>query len=276
MLLKPPEGRNVMEQVNPSGTATNPGSQQNVDEERKKLDADLQSGKITQAEYFKKMQELTGSMPTATPGSTPQPAPGVTPVTPPQLPPAPGAGQGTVSPVTPITPVTPQQAGPKEEIPPVGQALAVSSDDIEVVECYKCGGLITVTTSQRPVIIACPTCGTKGEVDTEEPEPVPKPEMAPKPTAAKELDEDKTFKFAGEETVSGPQFGASLDADLAKQDAVDKQHSTPTPSPTPTPTPAPTPATTPSVTPSTQPKATPSVTPTTTPAPQVNKDKKTQ
>jgi len=134
------------------------------------------------------------------------------------IPPMPGQAPGG-----PISPVTPQ-AGPHEEVPPIGQALAVSSEDVEVVECYKCGGLITVTTKQRPVIIACPTCGTKGEVDASEPEHVAATPAVPKPTEAKELDEKEVFKLSGEpqpsEKPKAPSFGSTLDEDLKKQESL--------------------------------------------------------
>jgi len=243
-----------MHQGSPSGQATNPDDQNKLDEERKKLDSDLKEGKITQAEYFKKMQELSSGQPNPTPSMggpspTPQPViPGSAGVHPPlpQLPPAgvhPGfAGTGPVQPVTP----GPAGPGPREEVPPIGQALAISSEDVEVVECYKCGGLITITTKQRPVIIACPACGTKGEVDASEPgELEPGPAAAPKPTDAQELDEQKIFKFSKEdEHPKVPQFGSTLDEDLKKQDA-----SAPQPTPQPTSTPQPTPSPQPTVQP---------------------------
>jgi hypothetical protein len=223
----------VMQGANPSGQPANPQQQKNIEEERKKLDEDLKAGKISQAEYFKKMQELQGS-----PGMPPNPMlnppgapmPGMAPTPPglPQLPPASGMPIGQ--------PGIPQQLGPKEEVPPIGQALAVSSEDVEVVECYKCGGLITITTKQRPVIIACPSCGTKGEVDASEPDLAPEEPAAPKPTDAQELDEKKVFKFDHEaEKPKTPVFGTSLDTDLAKEDV--KKPGQPTPSPTPQPQP---------------------------------------
>jgi hypothetical protein len=250
-----------MQQVNPnpSGQAGNPDQNKKA-EEKKKLDEDLKQGKITQAEYFKKMQELgispnppagagSGQMPT----SAPQQAP-------PRLPPV-QPSAGGIKPITPITPLTPQQAGPREEIPPIGQALAVSSEDVEVVECYKCGGLITVTTPQRPVIIACPTCGTKGEVDSGELE-VPEDTVTKAPRASDgiEIDDKKIFKFDGEDgKPKGPQFGATLDDDLKKQETSDKQNSdqqssSPSQVPVRTPTPAPKPANAP--TPAPKPKNT--------------------
>jgi hypothetical protein len=141
----------------------------------------------------------------------------------------------------------------------------VSSEDVEVVECYKCGGLITVTTPQRPVIIACPTCGTKGEVDTEELEgPEDTSAKAPRATDGVEIDDKKIFKFDSEDRKpKGPQFGATLDDDLKKQDSVDKQKAdqpttqAPKPAPTTTPTPKPTNAPTPSPAPTTAPKPAP-------------------
>jgi len=232
-----------MEQASPTGQTGPSDQQKNVDEERKKLDEDLKAGRISQAEYFKKTQELGGGVPgnPGTPvGVAPAQAQAPVPAGAPQLPPIGGMpvpqmpGQ---APVSPISPVTPAQPGPQEEVPPIGQALAVGSEDIEVVECYKCSGLITVTTKQRPVIIACPTCGTKGEVDATEVE-MPKEVAAPKATDGLEYDEKKVFKFAGEEHVkmpSGPTFGSSLDEDLADQEVL----------PRPAPTPAPAPATTP-------------------------------
>ena len=255
-----------MQQSNPSGQAVTP-DQQNIEEERKKLDADLKAGKITQAEYFKKMQDLTGGTQPQSPMTVGNPGM-------PQLPPAGGTpvmpGPGPIAPVSPVTPVSPQQPGPKEEVPPIGQALAVSSEDVEVVECYKCGGLITITTKQRPVIIACPACGTKGEVDAEELEATSEESAAPKPTDAKEIEEDKVFKFASEDHVTGPQFGATLDDDLKKQD--EKLPQTPEPKPAPTPSSAPTtapqptpPASTPSPAPTTAPTPAPSTTPTPSP-----------
>ncbi len=262
-----------MQVVNPSGQVMNPEQQKKLDEERRKLDEDLKNGKISQAEYFLKTQQLSGGQvaPGAgAPGTAPQPFT-PNPVTPglPQLPPATGQ-----APIKPITPVTPQATGPKEEIPPIGQALAVGSEDIEVVECYKCSGLITVTTKQRPVIIACPTCGTKGEVDASEPEPVTPDKTTPKATEGITLDEQKVFQFAGEESKpKGPAFGSSLHDDMAKHDSV----STPTPTTpaptTPTPTaPTPTAPTPTAPTPTTPAPITPTpITPTT---PAVNKDKK--
>ena len=234
-----------MQQVNPnpSAQAGKTGQNMNIEEEKKKLEEDLKQRKITQAEYYKRLQEL-GVSPNPQPqqgaGSTQKPA---------QLPPAqPGPGGiKPVSPITPITPISPQQAGPKEEIPPIGQALAISSEDVEVVECYKCGGLITVTTPQRPVIIACPTCGTKGEVDSEELEtPEDSIHKTPKASEGVEIDDKKIFKFGEEDkTTHGPQFGASLHEDLAKQEKLDsdkklgtKPMSAPTPAKAPTPKPA--------------------------------------
>jgi len=232
MPLKSPKGIMHMQQANPSGQATQPEKQKNVEEERKKLDEDLKLGKISQAEYFKKTQELTGNPSSNPPGNPPMPPQQLpqNPVNPvqPQLPPAPG--HAPVKPVSPISPVTPQLTGQREEVPPIGQALAVGSEDIEVVECYKCGGLITVTTAQRPVIIACPTCGTKGEVDATEPELALEPEHAvPKATEGVEIDDQKIFKFDSEPAKSkGPSFGASLDDDLQKQVVKDKAAQTPT------------------------------------------------
>jgi hypothetical protein len=146
-------------------------------------------------------------------------------------------GPVPVKSVAPVSPISPVQPGPKEEVPPIGQALAVGSEDIEVVECYKCSGLITITTKQRPVIIACPSCGTKGEVDAEELAPAPEEPSAPKPTDAKPLDEGKLFKFAHDDHADmsqpkQPSFGATLDEDLAKQDS--KTPSQPATAPTPT------------------------------------------
>jgi hypothetical protein len=221
----------VMEDSSPSVQSAPPDPKK-IEEERKKLDEDLEKGNITQAEYFKKVQDLTGSAATApTPQQTPQPTQAQAP---PQLPPATSPGIKPINPISPITPVSPQQAGPKEEIPPIGQALAVGSEDVEVVECYKCGGLITVTTPQRPVIIACPNCGTKGEVTAEDLAPVETTTGgAPKASEGVEIDENKIFKFGGEseKQTKGPQFGASLDADLAKQDKTDRKKATPTPQP---------------------------------------------
>jgi hypothetical protein len=243
-----------MAAANPSGQSANPG-QKNIDEERKKLDSDLKAGKISQAEYFKKMQDLTGGAPAnpssgqPQPGMTPQPQanpmmPGQPNPALPQLPPASG--------VSPVSPVTPGAPGPREEVPPIGQALAISSEDVEVVECYKCGGLITITTKQRPVIIACPACGTKGEVDASEPDLEAETSATPKATDGVEVDESKMFKFSGEsEKPAGPSFGASLSDDLKKDDQ--KTGSAPgqaqaqpkTPAPTPSPSPAPVPVKTP-------------------------------
>ena len=229
-----------MQQANPPGQSGAPDQQKKIEEERKKLDSDLKARKITQAQYYKRVQELTGSMPNPNaPGVTPMP-PGVMNIAMPQLPPA---GQAPIKPVSPVTPIIPQ-VGPHEEVPPIGQALAISSEDVEVVECYKCGGLITVTAQQRPVIIACPSCGTKGEVDASELEVAPEQPSVPKPTEAKELDKDKIFKFSGEspaEMPKGPTFGATLDEDLARQEAAKKLATPPTqpaqpPSPAPTPT----------------------------------------
>ena len=215
-----------MQQVNPSGQAGTPGQQKSSAEQRKKLDDDLKAGKISQAEYFKQLQAL-GSGP-ASPASSPSPSP-VSPTTP-QLPPPAGGPAPTpgvapitpispVSPISPVTPVTPQQVGPKEEVPPVGQALAIGSEDVEVVECYKCGGLITITTKERPVIIACPSCGTKGEVDATKPEKIEETSTTPKATEGVTIDEDKIFKFGDDtEKPTGPKFGASLDEHLAQQE----------------------------------------------------------
>lgn len=240
-----------MHQGSPSGQATNPDDQSKNEEERKKLESDLKEGKITQAEYFKKMQELSGGpQPNPTPGmggpsaAPPQPMmPGSAGVHPP-LPQLPPAGAGPVQQVSPVTPTGPAAPGPREEVPPIGQALAISSEEVEVVECYKCGGLITITTKQRPVIIACPACGTKGEVDASEPgELEPGPGAAPKPTDAQEIDEQKLFKFSkDEEGPKVPQFGSTLDEDLQKQDARAPQ---PAPQPTPQPTTQPAPQPTP-------------------------------
>ena len=256
-----------MQEANPSNQVAGP-DQKKIEDERKKLDEDLEKGNITQAEYFKKVQELTGGSPAPTTGA-PTPTPTAQPTTP-QLPPHPvgpvqPSGPGGIkplTPITPITPLTPQQAGPKEEIPPIGQPLAIGAEDVEVVECYKCGGLITVTTPQRPVIIACPTCGTKGEVTAEELEVAGAPGTAavPKPTDAVELEDSKLFKFGGEggkgpvSKPAGPHFGASLDSDLKKQEEDDKAKATPTSTPTPTATPtaSPTPTQAPTPKPQTQ------------------------
>jgi DNA-directed RNA polymerase subunit M/transcription elongation factor TFIIS len=234
-----------MQQVNPSGQPATI-EQQKINEERKKLDDDLKAGKISQAEYFKKKQALEGGMPNPAQGMPGAPVP-IQP-----------AGM-----VTPITPLSPQQAGPKEEVPPVGQPLAIGSEDVEVVECYKCAGLITITTKERPVIIACPSCGTKGEVDASEPEKI-EVSSTPKATDGVTVSEDKIFQFASEpedKQTTGPSFGASLDDDLVKQDQASQPKQTP--------------PTQPQLQPAVQPSA---VTPTTPEQPQTQKptEKKTE
>lgn len=243
MLLKLTKGILVMQENTSSGPSGNP-EQKNIEDEKKKLDEDLKAGTITQAEHFKKMQKLTSGSQNVPPSAPPPTTPAPAPAGPPQLPPVGGGpmqpGPVPVKSVGPVSPISPVQPGPKEEVPPIGQALAVGSEDIEVVECYKCGGLITITTKQRPVIIACPSCGTKGEVDTEELAPAPEEPSAPKPTDAKPLEEDKLFKFSSDDHAEMPQspqptFGATLDDDLAKQDS--KKPSQPAAAPTaPTPT----------------------------------------
>ncbi len=32
------------------------------------------------------------------------------------------------------------------------------------VNCYNCGGQVPITSSERPLSITCPSCGTRGEI----------------------------------------------------------------------------------------------------------------
>ena len=53
---------------------------------------------------------------------------------------------------------TPEPNFPTQE--PASPAVTVH----ENVECYQCGGLIPVTTLERPVVVICPGCGTQGQL----------------------------------------------------------------------------------------------------------------
>jgi hypothetical protein len=90
----------------------------------------------------------------------------------------------------------------------VGKPLAISSDDIEVVECHSCGGLITVTAPQRPVIVECPSCGAKGEVEKIEEEI----QAAPQPVTATDAEfASPTFYLGSDDKAPKPEYGPTLD-----------------------------------------------------------------
>ena len=42
---------------------------------------------------------------------------------------------------------------------------AVGTHALEQVECYVCGGMIPVTTAERPVVVTCPQCSTQGQLE---------------------------------------------------------------------------------------------------------------
>lgn len=44
------------------------------------------------------------------------------------------------------------------------ETLIPVEDDVLVVECYHCGGDIPVVSSDRPLVVVCPGCGTEGEL----------------------------------------------------------------------------------------------------------------
>ena len=59
---------------------------------------------------------------------------------------------------------------PYAEPIPAGSGMtqaAVETLGIEelMVECYKCGGDIPVTSKERPIVVTCPNCGTEGELN---------------------------------------------------------------------------------------------------------------
>ena len=45
------------------------------------------------------------------------------------------------------------------------ETLIPVTDETLMVECYKCGGDIPVTSDDRPLIVVCPGCGTEGELN---------------------------------------------------------------------------------------------------------------
>jgi len=44
------------------------------------------------------------------------------------------------------------------------ETLIPAEDAVLMVECYKCGGDIPVTSTDRPLVVVCPGCGTEGEL----------------------------------------------------------------------------------------------------------------
>jgi hypothetical protein len=180
--------------------------------EKKKLDALLKKGKISQAAYQRRLQKIAPKG-LQTPGMAPAPPGGA--VMPPQMAPMPGGPPQPMPPGQQAVPQVPITPAAHEEIPKVGKPLAISSNDIEVVECHQCGGLITVTAPQRPVIVECPSCGAKGELEKEEEE-----DLGPsKPITATEAEfASPTFHLTGDESTEKPEFGPSLKEDEAKED----------------------------------------------------------
>ncbi len=177
--------------------------------ERKKLDILLKKGKIHQATYYRRLQKIAPKG-QQIPGMPMQQAPGMAPVPPPV--------PGQAMPQAPAPPQVPIAPSAHEEIPKVGKPLAISSDDIEVVECHACGGLITVTAPQRPVIVECPSCGAKGEVEKIEEKAV---ETAPV-TATEAEFASPTFYLGADKDVEKPKFGASLEPEYMQPEVVPK------------------------------------------------------
>lgn len=171
--------------------------------ERKKLDILLKKGKINQTTYYRRLQKIAPKG-QQIPGMPMQQPPGMAPMQPMPGAPQPGMPMQPQAPAPPQVPVAPSA---HEEIPKVGKPLAISQKDIEVVECHACSGLITVTAPQRPVIVECPSCGAKGEVEKiEEEAPAPVPVTATEAEFA-----GPTFSLEAEQDVEKPEYGPTLD-----------------------------------------------------------------
>jgi hypothetical protein len=110
-----------------------------------------------------------------------------------------------------------------ESVPRDGIPLAISTKEMEIVECYACNELISVNSPDRPLIVACPNCGVKSQVvEEEEGEEGPAPQVTSTlPPAAVE----RKLLPAG---TPPPDEGASA---------------VPVPQPAPVPSPAPVPNT---------------------------------
>ena len=110
-----------------------------------------------------------------------------------------------------------------EGVPRDGIPLAMSSPEMEIVECYACNELITVNSPERPLIVACPNCGVKSQV-VEDDEAEEKPDGIP--------DIKSTLPPAKGETKMLP-------AGNPPPEGADSPPPSPAPTPAPTPSPAP-------------------------------------
>ena len=170
--------------------------------EKKKLDDLLKKGKISQGAYQRRLQKIAPKG-AQMPGMQMAPVGGIAP----PMAPMPGGPPQPMPPGQQPVPQVPITPSAHEEIPQVGKPLAISSDDIEVVECHQCSGLITVTAPQRPVIVECPACGAKGEVEKVEEDQA----AAPVPVSATEAEfASPTFYLGADKDVEKPKFGESL------------------------------------------------------------------
>jgi len=69
---------------------------------------------------------------------------------------------------------TKRQAAEKAKGPAFGSSLddifdlpgkkGTKDEEEDEVACYKCGAVIPVTDSKRPLVVKCPECGTEGEL----------------------------------------------------------------------------------------------------------------
>ena len=69
---------------------------------------------------------------------------------------------------TPLDPNEPSGRGKKSKAGRNSPSTELSTDPeptvYENVECYQCGGMIPVTTKERPTIVTCSVCGTQGQL----------------------------------------------------------------------------------------------------------------
>lgn len=88
----------------------------------------------------------------------------------PRGPPVGPVGVGIIAPATgydtassfPDSPVIPVFPGAGTGADRVGRP---AEKEIVMVECYNCGGDISTTSAERPLIVVCPHCGTEGELN---------------------------------------------------------------------------------------------------------------
>jgi uncharacterized membrane protein len=70
------------------------------------------------------------------------------------------------TPTPPLSSPLPPPAAPQpqQQAPPLKPQPALPQKPPAQIKCYKCGAVVTVASSERPIVIECPKCGVKGKL----------------------------------------------------------------------------------------------------------------